>query len=396
MGVQAGKSNTDTTGESAGQSQYQNAGGQQASGSNSGYTNVQYLSPQDIAAQKGRYSGLLDKSQGDTGSTFGAASQFYGGLLNSPGYDTGTKNAISAIGNAAANEKLDEGKAAAERHAAATGNDAGYTAGLSNLYGQGARDTAERANQNQLAFYQEQQRQKELGGAGTERLFGTAQGAQLGLLGGMNNLSTLGSGTQSGGQYENSGSQYGNGSATNQNTMHQAGQSTHTGGEGDAANGLGNLLQGLFGGGSKGGSSGSGGGLGGALGSALSSLFGGNKGGDKYATGNGQPSGQGGGPGAGQYINGVWTPDPFNNGGNGMDNGHTGLIDGGGGGLPTFDPNDPSTWGEYDPYFGGNDPSGYTPYDPYADPGYDPGMYDPNYDPYNDPTFNPDDWGMGF
>lgn len=387
MGVTAGKSNTDTTGENQGESQYQNSGGQRAAGSNSGYTNINYLDPNAIASQKGRYNSLLDKSQGNTDSTFGAASQFYGGLLNSPGYDAGTKNAISAIGNAAANEKLDEGRAAAERHAAATGNDAGYTAGLSNLYGMGAADTASRANQNQLAFYQEQQRQKELGGAGMERLFGTAQGAQLGLLGGLNNLSTLGSGTQSGGSYQNEGSQYGNGSATNQNTSHTAGQSTHTGGEGDAANGIGNLLGGLLGGG---GSGGSGGGLGKALGDALKGLFGGGGGG-------GQQGGGGGGGQQGGWPNGGQPYTYQGNDGHTYTNNHGVVTDETG--AVVHDPNNPNEpyWDPFesgDPYAGFGDPGdgSYGPQDPgWGDPGdgsygpsFDPG-YDPSLDPYYDP-----------
>lgn len=373
MGVQAGKSNTDTTGESSGQSQYQNAGGQQAAGSNSGYTNIQYLDPNAIASQKWLYSGLLGKSQGDTADTFGKASQFYGGLLNSPGYDEGTKNAISAIGNAAANEKLDEGRANAERHAAATGNDAGYTAGLSNLYGQGAADAASRANQNQLAFYQEQQRQKELGGQGLQNLYGTAQGAQLGLLGGMNNLSTLGSGTTSGGQYENAGSQYGNGSATNQNTMHNASQTTHTGGEGDAANGIGNLLQSLFGK-SGSGSSGSGGGLGGALGSLLGGLFGGGNS-TGSLLGKGLADGLGRMPGDPNYdpttVQGVNDYNPLT--------------------TDTYDPTTGQVTHGFDPFGGGGDPGDGGYMDPYGGD-YGP-QFDPTYDPSLDPYYDP--WGDG-
>lgn len=376
MGVQAGKTNTDTTGESNGESQYSNSGGQSASGVNQGYNRINYLDPDAITGQKSRYGGLLDQSQGNTDSTFGAASQFYGSLLNSPGYDSGTKNAISAIGNAAANEKLDEGKAAAERHAAATGNDAGYTAGLANLYGQGARDTASRANANELAFYQEQQRQKELGGAGMERLYGTAQGAQLGLLGGLNNLSTLHSGSESGGAYSNEGSQYGNGSATNRNTSHQAGQSTTTGGSGDAANGIGNLLNSLLGGGG----SGSKGGLGGALGDALKSLFGGGKNGGQQGGSwtnpnsgyGGLPYGQQGGQfgpgftGENGYFdeNGNWVTDP-------------GL--GNYGDLPPED----APW-DYG-YEGAPDP-GSIDWNPWGDP--EDGSYGPGY--YNDP------WGEDF
>lgn len=384
MGVQGGRTNTDTTGESQGQSQYENSGGQQAAGSHNGYTNINYLDPDAIAGQKGRYGSLLDKSQGDTASTFGAANQFYGGLLNSPGYDSGTKNAISAIGNAAANEKLDEGKAAAERHAAATGNDAGYTAGLSNLYGMGARDTAARANENQIAFYNEQQRQKELGGAGMERLFGTAQGAQLGLLGGLNNLSTLGSGTESGGSYENAGSQYGNGSASNQNSSHQAGSSSQTGGSADAANGLGNLLGGLLGGGS----GGSGGGLGKTVGDLLKGLFG----------GGGQPGGQQGG-GYKKNPDGSYTWTNPNSGYGGLPygeqnpgfTGQGGYFDENGNWLPDgFNPypDDGTNMGPFDPNVW--DPYGYQdPYDPdlidwggWGDP--EDGSYgpDPFYDPY--------------
>lgn len=375
MGVQSGKSNTDTTGESAGNSQYSNSGGQQAAGSNNGYTRIQYLDPNAIASQKGRYNGLLDSSAGNTADSYGKASQFYGGLLSSPGYDQGTKNAISAIGSAAANEKLDEGKAAAERHAAATGNDSGYTAGLSNLYGMGARDTADRANQNQLAFYQEAQRQKELGGAGMERLFGTAQGAQLGLLGGLNNLSTLGSGTESGGSYQNVGSQYGNGSATNQNTSHQAGQTTHTGGEGD----IGNAINSLLSGGKNGG--GGGGGLGNTVGDLLKKLFGG---------GGGAPAGM---QGAKQNPDGSWTLPNGNPGYGGLPYGQQNPGFTGQGGY--FDEN--GNWvddygGPYDP--GNNVGGGDQPWDPYGYQGAgDPadwfppedGGYDPSLDPYYDP-----------
>jgi hypothetical protein len=383
MGVTAGKNNTDTTGENTGESQYQNAGGQQAAGSNNGYTNIKYLDPAAIALQKSRYGGLADTSGANAQNSYSAASGLYSSLLNSPGYDTGTKNAISAIGNAAANEKLDEGKAAAERHAAATGNDAGYTAGLSNLYGMGARDTADRANQNQLAFYQEQQRQKELGGAGMERLFGTAQGAELGALAGGNNLATLGSGTESGGQYENSGTQYGNGSATNRNTMHQAGQSTQTGGTGDAANGLGNLLGGLLGGGS-GGKNGSGGGLG----DLLKNLFGGG--------GGGQPAGAGPGGGYKKNPDGsyTWTNPDGNYGGlpGGNQNpgftGEGGYFDDQGNWIPDGTnqyPDDGTNMGPFDPNIW--DPYGYQdPQDPAnwfpQDTGGDTGPYpweDPNY-----------------
>ena len=386
MGASAGKSNTDTTTENAGQSQYENSGGQESSGYNNGYTNIQYLDPSAIAGQKQYYSKLLGQSYGNTTNAFNQATGLYSSLLSSPGYDQGTKNAISAIGNAAANEKLDEGRANAERHAAATGNDAGYTAGMSNLYGMGARDTASRANENQLGFYQEAQRQKELGGAGMERLYGTAQGAQLGLLGGMNNLSSLGSGSESGGSYQNEGSQYGNGSAMNNSNSHQAGSSTQTGGSGDLANGLGGILGALGLGG--GGSNSKGGGN--TLGDLLKNLFGGGGGSSGSQLGSGLRDGSGRSPSDPGY-------DPRTV--QGVNDGNPSTID-------TYDPNTGQVTHEYNPDPGDvfGDPDYYEPnggiygpepdpnwYDPYADPGdgsYGP-SYDPNYDPSLDPYYDP-------
>ena len=383
MGVQ----NEDTTGGSQGQtnqqgqggSQYGNYGGQGNYGGGGGYTGINYLDPAAIAQQTQRYNRLLGTSEGNVGDAWGKTTGFYGGMLNSQGYSPEEKQAMAQTANAAADEKLAEAKNAAASHAALTGNDAGYQTGMNDAYSSAARDAGERMRENIIQFANEAERRKEIGGQGMANMYGTAQGAQLGLMGGANQNFSLGAGTNYGNQNFGIGGQFGGGQSgnwnqTQQNSQQQYGQNRR-GQNADVGNGLGSLfgpngllgklLGGGQGGGNKGGGGGSGPGGGGPPGGA------GPIKGTHYDQ-NGDLRDQNGNlidPETGDTIN---NPDSVDANGN-----HPG--------DPNYDPYSDPTNELYDPSWTGD---GSTP----GDSGYYDGNGDwvspgdPNYDPTLDPT----------
>jgi hypothetical protein len=335
---------------------------------------INYLDPDAIARQKAAYDEAIGEATGHAGESYGSASKFYGGLLGSQGYDDKTKQAASEIGNLAANEKLDEAKAAAERHAAATGNDAGSVAALTQAYGNAAQDTAQRANENQLKFFQEQQRQRELGGAGMERLLGISQAAQLGLLGQQQGLNTLRSGqTDTGTSAGTSGN-----TTTNEGQTHQLGsyKNQSTGAEAkDLGSSFGDILKKLFGPGSttkptgdtKGGGSPGGG-------TSPGSKTPGNPNGDPNLNPDGTTKGE-------ADHNGL---HPGDDGYGEIEPGDSVDADGNHPGDPGYNPYSDPTNELYDPSWTGE---GSSPGDSVDANGNSPG--DPDYDPSTDPT-NPD------
>ena len=102
----------------------------------------------------------------------GQAYQGYSGMVNNGGYDAATQNAITQTGENTARAGYAGAADQAARHAQATGNTAGYNSAIARL-GQAESGTiSDNARQNQIAFANEKQRQKEAGLQGLGGLYG--------------------------------------------------------------------------------------------------------------------------------------------------------------------------------------------------------------------------------
>ncbi len=114
-----------------------------------------------------------------SGQLYGA----FGGLMRSPGYSDVEKNAMTQEGMNAARSQYAGAQGLLARRAAATGNTAGYAAGVSAL-GRSEADTYGRqARQNIIDFAKEKQRRRELGLQGMGGLYTGETNYLSGLMG---------------------------------------------------------------------------------------------------------------------------------------------------------------------------------------------------------------------
>lgn len=174
-----------------------------------------------------------------TGGLYG----WLNGLLNSTGYSDEEKNAMQQEAARATRAGAASAQEQAARHAAATGAGAGYYGTQARIGADLASSLGQQQRQNTIEFAREQERRRELGGAGMQGLYGVEAGQTAGLLGGLSGLATLRSG------------ETGASTGTTRNQWNSQG----TGVTGDDLGAIGNFLKDLFKGGGGGGGGASGG-----------------------------------------------------------------------------------------------------------------------------------------
>ncbi len=107
----------------------------------------------------------------------------YGGLMTSQGYSDAEKNAMTQEGMNAARAQYAGAGGLLARRAAATGNTAGYAAGVSSLGRAEAGTYGQQARQNIIDFAKEKQRRRELGLQGMGGLYTGETNYLSGLMG---------------------------------------------------------------------------------------------------------------------------------------------------------------------------------------------------------------------
>lgn len=284
MGLNAGKGSSTTDSNGYGNqwddSQYGSEQGTTHStygkssdtGGQTGDTTIKYRTPGAIdeasSYAKNRATGgggmsdfLLggsDYGQGGSVGEPGGAAGFYSKAMESGGYDDATKNAITNQGLLALGAKEDAADEEMMRRGNITGNETGLYA---NMASQGAANAATAANlmrQNQLDFWKEAQREKELGAEGSSRLLALNNAATQNAANQWGSLGSLGGGSSSTGTHYGESSTEGGGAANTttqgttarqggtENANHQKTTFANQSGSGDV-NGdfLGSLLKGL-------------------------------------------------------------------------------------------------------------------------------------------------------
>lgn len=124
-----------------------------------------------LGQQYGINQGLMGTQNNLRGTESGAALGGYQSLLNS-GYSDQEKSAINQGTTGAISESYGDAASAAGRHAAATGNSAGFGSTLTSLARNKGKDVATQQGQNEASFANQAYTRKLAGLQGISQLYG--------------------------------------------------------------------------------------------------------------------------------------------------------------------------------------------------------------------------------